>query len=144
MEPEGSGVRKLTDAAADGNVAAEPVWSPDGTKITFVLSMPEHLGAYAGDGDIYVMNADGTGMIKLTTGLRDAHPAWSPDGTRIVFVRDEGNSLLIMNADRSEVSEIRPHFEAFLLSSGRRGRPMAFGSLSKPRHQRASIRTAST
>jgi Tol biopolymer transport system component len=113
MEPDGSGVRKLTDAAAEGNVAAEPAWSPDGTRIAFVLSTPEHLGAYAGDGDIYIMNADGTEMIKLTNGLRDAHPAWSPDGTRIVFVRDQGNSLLVMNADGGDATEIRPNGEAF-------------------------------
>jgi len=113
MEPDGSGVRRLTDAAAEGKVAAEPAWSPDGTRIAFVLSTPEHLGAYAGDGDLYVMSADGTGMTKLTNGLRDAHPAWSPDGTRIVFVRDQGNSLVVMNADGSGATEIRPYGEVF-------------------------------
>jgi Tol biopolymer transport system component len=113
MEPDGSGVRKLTGAAAEGKVAAEPAWSADGTRIAFVLSTPQHLGAYAGDGDIYVMNADGTGLAKLTDGLRDARPAWSPDGTRIVFVRDQGNSLVVMNADGSGATEIRPHDDAF-------------------------------
>jgi Tol biopolymer transport system component len=113
MEPDGSGVRELTDASADGKVAAEPAWSPDGSKIAFVLSTPEHLGAYAGDGDIYVMNADGTGLTKLTDGLDAAHPAWSPDGSRIVFVRDQGSSLMIVNADGSDPTEVRLDGKAF-------------------------------
>jgi dipeptidyl aminopeptidase/acylaminoacyl peptidase len=113
MQPDGSGVRKLTDAASEAKVAAEPAWSPDGTRIAFVLSTPEHLGAYAGDGDLYVMNADGTGLTQLTDGLRDAHPAWSPDGERIVFVRDQGNSLVVMNADGTGATEIRLHGDVF-------------------------------
>ena len=113
MEPDGSGVGELTDASADGKVAAEPAWSPDGTKIAFVLSTPEHLGAYAGDGDIYVMNADGTGLTKLTDGLDAAHPAWSPDGSRIVFVSDQGSSVMIMNADGSDPTEVRLDGKAF-------------------------------
>jgi Tol biopolymer transport system component len=112
-DPDGSGVRALTDAGADGMGAAEPAWSPDGTKIAFVLGPPEHLGAYAGDGDIYLMNADGTRLIRLTEGLRAAGPAWSPDGTRIVFTQDQGTSLLVMNADGTGARELRPDGEAY-------------------------------
>jgi TolB protein len=52
-----------------------PDWSPDGTKIVF----------FQNDG-INVVNADGTGLTKLTDDL-DREPAWSPDGTKIVFHR---------------------------------------------------------
>jgi hypothetical protein len=38
MDSDGSGVRALTDAGADGMAAAEPAWSTDGTKIAFVLA----------------------------------------------------------------------------------------------------------
>jgi Tol biopolymer transport system component len=111
--PDGSGLAALTDAGADGMAAAEPAWSPDGTKMAFVLGPPEHLGAYAGDGDIYVMNADGTRLIRLTEGLRAAGPAWSPDRTEIVFSQDQGTSLVVMNADGSEARELRLDGEAY-------------------------------
>jgi hypothetical protein len=49
----------LTTASKEGMVAAEPRWSPDGSQIAFVMSPRGHLTRYAGDGDIYVMDADG-------------------------------------------------------------------------------------
>jgi Tol biopolymer transport system component len=58
---------------------AYPAWSPDGTRIAFQSNR-------TGDHEIYVMNADGSGVRQLTDsdGL-DVHPSWSPDGSRIVF-----------------------------------------------------------
>lgn len=47
---------------------SSPVWSPDGRRIAFVRGKPFF-------GGIYVMNADGTGVRKLTKG---ASPAWQP------------------------------------------------------------------
>lgn len=73
-----------------------PNWSPDGSKIAFMR--------YAIDGDdsdVYVMNADGTNVRRLTdNAVNDEEPVWSPDGTKIAFVRDLFPwRLLVMNAD---------------------------------------------
>lgn len=54
--------------------------------------------------DIWMMNADGSGLTQLTTDPgHDFDPAWSPDGKRIVFrsERDGNNEIYLMNADGS-------------------------------------------
>jgi TolB protein len=49
-----------------------PAWSPDGTRIVFA-SWREF------DGEIYVMDADGSNLQKLTDNrYEDEFPAWRP------------------------------------------------------------------
>lgn len=67
-----------------------PQWSPDGSKIAFLISSDDGhrlLGA-----DIYVIRADGTGKTNLTnsSGRFEMNCTWSPDGKRLAF--DERNS----------------------------------------------------
>jgi hypothetical protein len=64
----------------------DPVWSPDGGKIAFVLS--SDLAASSDRVDIFVMDADGNNIVNLTAGLTtQVHvlPAWSPDGTQLAI-----------------------------------------------------------
>lgn len=98
----GGAVVSLTKASKHGMVAAEPRWSPDGSRIAFVMSPRGHLTRYAGDGDIYVMNPDGTDSHRLTHGLDASVPAWSSDGSRIVFIKGQGHALVVMRADGSD------------------------------------------
>ncbi|RKU19234.1 hypothetical protein C6501_01530 [Candidatus Poribacteria bacterium] len=67
------------------------------------------------DGDIYVMDDDGTNrrrLTKTTEPINNVAPRWSPDGERIVFVRymDQNNQksseLFIMNADGTNVQRL--------------------------------------
>ena len=98
---DGSGREQLTSQKAGSDRA--PVWSPDGTRIAFVS---DRVGGFP---ELYLMNADGTGVKRLTTNaLIDANPSWSPDGTRVVFERccENGTSDLftIDVTTRAEVS----------------------------------------
>jgi uncharacterized repeat protein (TIGR02543 family) len=83
-----------------------PTWSPDGSKIAFAGS-PNYLNS-VGKEQIYVMNADGSGKVQLTseTGADCRYPSWSPDGSKIVFQKDYPSfsnpyEIWIMNADGS-------------------------------------------
>ena len=50
-------------------------------------------------GDIYIINPDGSGLRRLTTGLE---PALSPDGRQVAFTRlDEPRGLWLINTDGS-------------------------------------------
>lgn len=98
MDVTGGNVVRLTsDAATDGF----PDWSPDGSKIAFRRII-------GGTSQIFVMNADGSGMVQLTAGPGGSTPAWSPDGARIAFDSDPtGRSeIYVMDADGTGLTQV--------------------------------------
>ncbi len=65
-----------------------------------------------GNNEIYVMNADGSGVTRLTNNPADeGDPAWSPDNSQIVFTsdRDGNGEIYVMNADGSGITNISNH-----------------------------------
>lgn len=72
-----------------------PIPSPDGTRIAYERSV-----AYVPGSEIWVINADGAGAIRLTSGHNDLQPAWSPDGSEIAFIRDD--EAWLMNSDGTD------------------------------------------
>ena len=96
----------LTDEIGDGS----PVFSPDGRFLALSTNVQ-------GGHDIFRMNADGSGRVRLTeTPLwvpiqpdsdgnqwNNVAPVWSPDGSQIAFLTDRTDQweIWIMNADGS-------------------------------------------
>jgi tol-pal system beta propeller repeat protein TolB len=72
-------------------------WSPDGSKIAFDSSRDDDFG------EVYVMNADGSDVTRITNSGGNANPAWSPDGTKIAFAtnRDGEVQIYVMNTNGS-------------------------------------------
>ena len=102
-----------------------PAWSPDGSQIAFTGYVVGHCCVGRGRAewiDVYVINADGSGLRRLT-GVRDrpllsgvlpgygegdlepssVSPVWWPDGSRLFFTREQqptiAGGLFMMNAD---------------------------------------------
>jgi Tol biopolymer transport system component len=64
VHPDGTGLVQLTHASVHGDIAVGPKWSPDSREILFEGYHPE-IGA-AGREDLWIINADGTGLTQLT------------------------------------------------------------------------------
>ncbi|MBN1440882.1 MAG: PD40 domain-containing protein [Anaerolineales bacterium] len=103
IHPDGTGLTRLTNTPdADESGAA---WSPDSLQIAFSgRSRTEAVG----QGDIYRMNADGSGLVRVTSDdASEFDPAWSPDGNQIAYTstRHEANDgnyeIYLVNADGS-------------------------------------------
>lgn len=86
------------------NWLRDPKWSPDGQKILFAADPDNN-----GNSDIYLVNLDGSGLIRLTSNpFYEGSPNWSPDGQKIVFSSEaNGNQdLFIMNLDGSGLLQL--------------------------------------
>ena len=102
IDADGSGLTQLTHG--HGIDADSASWSPDGSKIVLKRAAS---GEYA----IWVMNADGSGLVRLTSELYDnSDPTFSADGKHILYASQKGGSsaIWIMNADGSDQRRLTP------------------------------------
>jgi TolB protein len=91
---DGTGRRAVTDPPAR-EMHADPVWSPDGSRILFERQTEE-------GNDLAVVNVDGGGLLQITDlPGNEQGAAWSPDGSQIAFGwwTTAGSDIYVVNSD---------------------------------------------
>ena len=82
IQTSGKGLQQITTGAIPSTA---PAFSPDGKRIAFVRT-----GA-----GIFLIDANGTGVRRITDNGRDAFPTWSPDGKQIAYLRVVGSDWTV-------------------------------------------------
>ncbi len=106
MDADGSNIHRMTHTPGEGTSSWAADWSPDGNQIAFTSNRDGSPEGWDGN-DIYVMDADGSNIRRLTReDGADGSSAWSPDGSRIAFMssRDEKSrsEIYVMTVDGSK------------------------------------------
>ena len=115
----GDGYTDCTRGPSESAATRQQGWAADETSIIVAplddraaapasgrIAFSSAFGNFVSGGEeIRVVDADGSGVVRLTDG-RD--PAWSPDGRRIAFHSDRDGDwdIYVMNADGSDVAQL--------------------------------------
>jgi Tol biopolymer transport system component len=97
MNADGSGQTQLTFDSAPKDQVSD--WSPDGSKIAYLADTHGISDVVNPSwGDIWVMNADGSGQHPITNSASWYGTAWSPDGSRIATMDMPTRTIYTVNA----------------------------------------------
>lgn len=118
----------VTTPLTSGSREGYPAWSPDGQRIAFVKYDSNWIG------DIYLMNADGSNVVRRTNGGDFGFPAWSPDG-RTLAVSTTRNvpydaAIWLLSVDSGGPGPVAIADAAAMPAWSPDGRRIAFVSLS--------------
>lgn len=112
FDAKGENGRTIYNGGKDGQLTF-PAWSPDGKMIAFGFG--SYFTGHAKPAVLEIVNADGSGLRKLTDGPGNAgFPSWSPDGKRIVYrVAGSEQGLRILNLADGKVATLTTEYDNF-------------------------------
>ncbi|HEX2122707.1 MAG TPA: S9 family peptidase [Thermoanaerobaculia bacterium] len=116
------------------NLPASPRWSPDGTRIAYVVTSA-NLERSVYEADVWLVGADGSGNLQLTHEGNDTQPRWSPDGKRVAFLSDRNgpNQLYVIGVAGGEARQLTKEPTAIrTFDWAPDGRSIAFTRLDEP------------
>ncbi len=141
INADGTGQRRVLRHVGGENSEAEVIswlaWSPDGTKIAFMSNRAAwseqdsfRRGLDYFDDDLYLINADGTGLRNLTAnGPGDIRSQdWSADGRRFVLFSWDSD-INVIDADGSNFRHVyttTPYFQVRTVAWSPDGRRILF------------------
>jgi TolB protein len=97
VRPDGSGVRRVTPSSMNVGTVA---WSPDGSELSFSAPALGQVNRVENQA-LWLINADGANLRRLTGFDANYSPTWSPDGSMIAFESDSAGNpgIYIIEAD---------------------------------------------
>jgi len=113
VDASGGDPHPLTNRQNTTFASYPAAWSPDGQWLLFLSGEQ--------GGDIFIINADGTHLIRLTTDGSNSFPVWLSNGTQIGFAssRDGSDGTYRINTDGSAITRLAA-FGGLLSPDGQR------------------------
>ena len=99
---EPSDLTQLTFFTEQEGKAVDPDWGIDGSQVVFCL-----MKGGLDDAEIYLVNADGTGLTKIGLGL---DPSWSPVEDKIAY--SSNNQIYTMNSNGDGIAQLTTEFSS--------------------------------
>jgi len=101
-EYDSTQVHRLTNNPASDEA---PSWSPDGKKIVFSSDRDYYTAdTMRWRRDLYMVNADGTDLRRLTRTGNAELPKYSSDGTRIAYSWGHDNAVFLYNIESGKIN----------------------------------------